>query len=302
MAHSHDHSGTALRTALVLTIGILLIELVAGFVSNSLALLSDAGHIFTDVVALGLAWFATRLSGRPADNANTYGYRRSRILAALANAVILFLIALVIVVEAGLRLRHAEAIQGQIVIPAAFLALLVNGYIALALHREDANLNVRAALLHVVGDMAASVGVIIAGVLILLWHVSAADPIISLVIALLIAVGAVRIVRESVIVLMEGTPPDVDLDAVRRVMLEVPGVEDVHDLHVWALADGFRLLTAHVAIPNQSLSDTATLLADLRYVLRRRFHIEHATIEAECDDCRIPPRRMIHLESSDAPR
>lgn len=297
MPHVHQHADSALRTAFFLTIGILVIEVIAGAAANSLALLADAGHILTDVVALGLAWFATRLARRPADESNTYGYRRSGILAALANAGILIAVVLVIAAEAILRLRHPESVRGGIVVPAAALAFLVNGYIAVALHGDDGNLNVRAALLHVIGDMAASVGVIVAGVLILLWHVDAADPIISLVIAVLIAVGAWRIVRESVVILMEGTPPDVDLDAVRRVMLDVPGVEDVHDLHVWALADGFRLLTAHVAIPDQSLADTATLLSDVKYVLRRRFAIEHATIEPECEDCRIPPRRLIRLES-----
>jgi cobalt-zinc-cadmium efflux system protein len=293
--HEHAPAGT-LRIAFALTVIILVMEAVIGYLANSLALLSDAGHILTDVVALALAWFAAVVANRPPDQRNTFGYRRAGIVAALVNALVLIAIAIAILVEATVRLQHPESVQGALIIPAAGVALLINGYIALALHNHEASLNVRAALLHVIGDMAASVGVILAGIVILLWHVTAADPLISALIALLIAVGAWRIARETLVVLMEGTPRGVDLAVVRAAMLEVPGVEDVHDLHVWSLADGFRLLTAHIATPNQSLADTANLLADVKLLLRRRFHIEHATIEAECNDCRIPPRRLIRFE------
>jgi cobalt-zinc-cadmium efflux system protein len=272
----------------------------AGVLANSLALLSDAAHILTDAFALGLAWYAARLSALPPDERNTFGYRRSSILAALANAGILFGVTVVIGVEAIVRLRSVPHVAGAPVIAAALAAIVANCYIAMALRREGQdNLNVRAALLHVVGDIAASVGVVVAGIAVLVWSAYTLDPLLSIFIAALIAYGAWGVVRDTTAILMEGTPRGVDLDTLRVAMLEVPGVQDVHDLHVWALSDGFRLLTAHVAVPNQALGDTANLLSDLRLLLRRRFHIEHATIEAECVDCRVPQQRPVKLYLED---
>lgn len=298
--HHHPLAGRALGTAFVLTGVILLIEAIAGYISGSLALLSDAGHILTDMAALGLAWFVTHLSQRPATEQHTFGYQRSRILAALANATVLLLVAAAVAVEAVARLGHPHPVQGGLVILAALLAIGVNSYVAFALHgHEEGDLNVRSALLHVVSDIGASAGVVVAGVFALTLHLYIVDPIVSLLIAALIAYGAWQIIRDTVVILMEGAPRGLDLASVRQAMLEVPGVEDVHDLHVWALSDGYRLLSAHVTVPDQALADTSTLLADLKFLLHQRFHIEHATIEPECLDCRVPPRRIIHL---DAPR
>lgn len=303
-SHNHGHhvhharlAGRALRTAFLLTLGILVVEAVAGYLANSLALMSDAGHILTDAVALALAWYAMRLSAMPADSRNTFGYRRSGILAALANAAVLIAVAGVVGVEAVLRLRHPEHVAGGLVIVAALGAIAVNTYIALALQRErHENLNVRAAFLHVIGDLGASTAVVISGIAILLWHAYLLDPILSLGIVVLIAFGAWQIVRDTVLILMEATPRGVDLEAIEAAMKEIPGVEDVHDLHVWALADGFYLLSAHVTVPDQTLADVSNLLDNLKTLLHRRFHIEHATIETECMDCRVPQRRPIQLE------
>lgn len=295
--HSHLAEGSALRTALLLTIVVLIIEVVVGYRANSLALVSDAGHILTDVFALGLAWFASRLSARPGDERNTFGYRRSGILAALINAAVLLLITVFIALEAVMRIRHPQHVSGGLVIGGALLAIGVNAYIAWRLHAaEQGNLNIRAALLHVVGDIGASIGVATSGSLVVLWSVYWADPALSLLIAVLIAYGSWQLVRDTVTILMEGTPRGVDLDRLRAAMLEVPGVEEVHDLHVWSLSDGYRLLSAHVSVPEQSLADAADLLADLKLLLRRRFHIEHATIEPECIDCRAPRPRRIQFE------
>jgi cobalt-zinc-cadmium efflux system protein len=158
--------------------------------------------------------------------------------------------------------------------------------------------NVRAALLHVVSDIAASFSVLVAGLVELLWHVARADSIASLLIAGLIAYGAWQIVRETVTILMERAPSDVELDRLRRAMLDVPGVLDVHDLHVWSLSDGYRLLSAHVSVPDQSIGDAANLVSDIKAVLRNRFAIEHATIETECADCRQPQRRPISFPTA----
>lgn len=295
-AHLHNETGVRLRNAFFLTLIVLLIELVAGSVANSLALLSDAAHILTDAFALALAWFATRMEGRAPTERNTFGYRRGGILTAMANAGVLILIAAAILAEAVIRARHPQHVTGVPVVIAASLAIIVNSYIAFGLHTERAHsLNVRATFLHVTGDLAASVGVVLAGFAILIWHAYLVDPILSAAIAILIAVGAWNIVRDTVTILMEGTPRDVELDRVRAAIREVPGVQDVHDLHVWALSDGFRLLTAHAGVEDQSLAETSTLVADIKMLLQRRFGIEHATIELECRDCRIVPRRPIRL-------
>src|SRR5579872_1503920 len=285
MMHSHAHARTSdrLRNALILTAAILIIEVAAGWAANSLALLSDAGHILTDAFALALAWFAARVASRGPSQRNTFGYQRSGIVAALINAIILIAITLAILVEAILRLRSPQHVSPEFVIPAAIAAILINAYIAFGLRAErHENLNIRAAFLHVIGDMGASAAVLVGAILILVWHVYVVDPILSIAIGSLIALGAWNIVRDTVVILMEGTPNDVNLEAVEQAMREVPGVNDVHDLHVWALSDGFRLLSAHVTVPDQSLTETATLLSDLKLLLHRRFHIEHSTIELEC--------------------
>jgi cobalt-zinc-cadmium efflux system protein len=299
VTHFHSHAGNTgsrLLLAFVLTLVILAVEAGVGFASNSLALLSDAGHILTDVFALGLAWLALKRSARPADERNTYGYQRTGILAALANAVILIVIALIISGEAYSRVMHPQKVSGFPVIVAALLAIGVNTVIAYGLRGDGHNnLNVRAALLHVIGDIAASVAVVASGIIILLTHAYIVDPILSWLIALLIAFGAWRIVSETLGILMEATPKDLDVSVIASAMREIPGVDGVHDLHVWALSDGLRLLSAHVKAPDQSLGSTATLVADLRILLARRFGIQHATIEVECDDCSLPLTRPITM-------
>ncbi len=301
--HAHTHSGHAhhnhatgdrLRIAFYLTLGILLIEIAAGLVSHSLALLADAGHILTDAFSLGLAWFAARVAQSPPDERNTFGYSRTGILAALLNAALLIVIAVAAFVGAFFRLTSVPHVDGTLVVGAAALALLVNLYIASGLrHERSSNLNIRSAFLHVMSDAAASVAVMVGGMIMLLWHFYLIDPLLTVGIAVLISMGAWQIARDTVGILMEGTPAGLDLDELRESMREVPGVQDVHDLHVWALADGFGLLSAHVSAPDQSLADTADLLADLKLMLRNRYHIEHATIEVECDDCRVARRRPV---------
>ena len=291
MTHVHDahghHQTTSLRTAFVLTIVILVVEAVVGYRANSLALMSDAGHILTDAFALGLAWWAAHLAELPPDEANTFGYRRGGILAALGNAALLLVVAVAVAIEAAFRLHRPERVSGGLVIAGAVLALAINAYIALSLRAG-----------HVIGDMAASVGVVISGVVIVIWRAYGVDPVLSLLIAGLIGFGAWQIVRDTIAILMEGTPRGVDLAQMQEAMLQVPGVQGVHDLHVWALSDGFRLLTAHVHVPEQSLVEAANLLADLKLLLSLRFHIEHATLEVECIDCRVPQRRPIRLHET----
>jgi cobalt-zinc-cadmium efflux system protein len=278
--------GSVLKLALALTCVVLVVELVGGLVSHSLALLSDAGHVLTDVFALGLAWFAVAQANRPADARRSYGYHRVSILAALVNSVTLIVIVLAIAYEAVRRLAHPEPVQGGVVIVAALIGIAINAFVALGLRGDSHSLNVRAALLHVIGDIGASVGVVVAGVVILLTGWLYIDPILSLGIAVLIAFGAWRIVRETVNLLMEGTPAEIDLAAVTKEITGTGLVSGMHDLHVWALSSEQVALSCHVVIGDCALQDAEHVVRDLEQRLCERFAIGHTTIQVEsCHPC-----------------
>ena len=291
MAAGHDHShgmvGATLRTAFLLTVIILLVEATAGILAHSLALLSDAGHVLTDIFALGLAWFATVQAERPADARNTYGYHRTGILAALLNAVTLIVIVLIIAYEAVRRLQQPEAVTPWLMFVSAGIGIGLNLYIGLGLRRESgSNLNVRAAALHVFGDVGASAGVIVAGIVILLTGWYPADAVLSLAIAALIAWGAWGILHETVDILMEATPKDLNVAQLVRDLVRVPEVEDVHDLHVWSIAGGMRVLSAHVQVAGDChLSACDALQAKLNGLLQQRYQIGHTTLQFECAPC-----------------
>jgi len=275
-----------LRVALGLTLAVLVLELAGGLLSHSLALLSDAGHVLTDVFALGLAWFAFEQSKRPADRRRSYGYQRAGIVAALVNSAVLIVVVLAIGVEAVRRLLAPEPVQGGLVIATALGAIAINVFVILALRGDRRNLNLRAALLHVTGDVAASAGVIVAGVVILLTGWLYVDPLLSLAIAALIAYGAWGIARETLNMLMEGTPPEIDLGAVTAEIQRQPAVKSVHDLHVWALSSESVALSAHVVTDDQSLADAEHLMRDIEQKLCERFAIGHSTIQVEsCHPC-----------------
>ena len=275
-----------LRLALGLTIGILLVELAGGLYSHSLALLSDAGHVLTDVFALGLAWFAVEQSRRPADLRRSYGYQRVGILAAFTNSAALIVVVLGIAIEAVRRLMSPQPVTGGVVIATALVAIAINSFVLLTLRGHAKNVNLRAALLHVAGDLAASVGVVVSGAIILLTGWLYVDPIVSLGIAALIAFGAWRIVRETLNLLMEGTPRDLDVVAVTRQITRTPKVAGVHDLHVWALSSEELALSCHVVVDDISLADAEHVVRDLEHRLCDAFAIGHTTIQVEsCHPC-----------------
>src|ERR1700694_3881074 len=278
--------GSVLKVALALTCVVLAVELAGGLVSHSLALLSDAGHVLTDVFALGLAWFAVSQANRPADARRSYGYHRVSILAALVNAVTLIVIVLVIAYEAIQRLAHPQPVQGGIVIVAALVGISINAFVAVGLRGEARSLNVRAALLHVIGDIGASVGVVVAGLVILLTGWLYIDPLLSLGIAVLIAFGAWRIVRETVNLLMEGTPREINLAAVTRAITATGLGTGMHDLHVWALSSDEVALSCHVVVGDCPLGDAEHVVRDLETRLCAKFAIGHTTIQVEsCHPC-----------------
>jgi cobalt-zinc-cadmium efflux system protein len=278
--------GSVLKVALALTCVVLAVELTGGLISHSLALLSDAGHVLIDAFALGLAWFAVSQANRPADARRSYGYHRVSILAALANSLTLIVIVVAIAYEAIRRLAHPEPVQGGIVIVAALVGIAINGFVAFGLRGESHSLNVRAALLHVIGDIGASVGVVVAGVVILLTGWLYIDPLLSVGIAILIAFGAWGIVRETVNLLMEGTPRDINLGAVMQEITNTELVTSSHDLHVWALSSDEMALSCHVVVGDCPLGDAEHVVRDLEQRLCERFDIGHTTIQVEsCHPC-----------------
>ncbi len=253
--HAHaadlrDVSHRRLLVALALTTSFLIVEVVAGFLSGSLALLSDAGHMLTDAGALGLALWAQHLSARPRSDRKTFGYRRAEILAAAANGIVLGITAIAVIVEAIRRFAAPAHVEARTMLLVAVIGLAVNLLAAWNLSRGGGagNLNLRAATAHVLADAAGSVAAIVAAVLILAFGWTLADPITSIVIAALIIVGAWRLLRDATNVLMEGAPAGIDVSTLERVTRETPGVRDVHDLHVWSIVEDAPVITAHVLL------------------------------------------------------
>ena len=281
--HTHGLARNSLRIAFFLTLIILIAEVVGGLLANSLALLSDAGHVVTDIFALGLAWFATVQAERPPNARKTFGYHRVGILAAMVNAITLIVIAFAILLEAVQRFQHPEPVQPQIMFLAAGIGIVINLIIGFGLLKESNNLNVRAAMLHVFGDVGASIGVIVAGVIILLTGWTIVDPLISVGIAVLIAIGAWRILRETTDILLEAVPKGLSMPGLVKDMKSVEGIEDVHDLHVWSITNNMYALSCHALIANLPPSDSSVILQSLNTMLSEKYHIGHVTIQFECD-------------------
>lgn len=284
-AHDHDldlraSDRRALRIALAITLAFLGMEVVGGILSGSLALLADAGHMATDALGLGLALVAVRLAAREPTPAKSFGHRRAEVLAALANGVLLGVVAIQVIFEALGRFGSPRSVAGPLMLGVATAGLVANLAAAGVLARAGSRgLNVRAALLHVLGDALGSVGAIAAAVAILWFGSLWADPAVAIAIALLILFSAFRLVRESLDVLMEGTPPHVDVDALLAAIRAVPGVLDVHDLHVWTLTSGYHALSAHVDVaPDADPHAVLHILSDLA---QQRFAIAHTTYQLE---------------------
>jgi len=281
--HTHGLARNSLRLAFFLTLIILIAELAGGLLANSLALLSDAGHVITDIFALGLAWFATVQADRLPNARKTFGYHRVGILAAMVNAVTLIVIAFAILLEAVQRFQHPEPVQPFIMFVAAGIGIVINLIIGFGLKKEANNLNVRAAMLHVFGDVGVSAGVIVAGIIILLTGWTIVDPLLSVGIAVLIAVGAWRILRETTDILLEAVPKGVSIPGLVKDMKSVEGIEDVHDLHVWSITSNMYALSCHALIADVPPSNSSVILHSLNTMLSDKYHIGHVTIQFECD-------------------
>lgn len=270
----------ALRIALTITLIFMVAEFVGGLWTNSLALLADAGHMLTDAAALGLSLFAAWAFRRPATPGKTYGYFRVEILAALANGTTLIIIALLILYESYHRLIQPEAVKSVEMLIIASLGLVANLFSAWILHgSREVSLNIRGAFLHVLGDILGSLGAIIAGLAMIFAQAYWADPAVSVLVAFLIIFSAWNLVKDSVLVLLEGVPAHVDLSAMKRELCTVPGVQSVHDLHVWTLTSGIHAMTCHAVITGPA--DRHGILEQLTAVSKDRFEIDHTTIQLE---------------------
>lgn len=293
MGHGHDHhhelTGRKLAIACIVSVAILAALAVGGWLAHSLALLADAGHVLTDIAALGLSWYATRQATRPADATRTFGFHRTGILAALLNAVSLILIAVWIGFEAYQRLVPAvprPPVNPMIMMGVATIGLVLNLAIGLGLKDDShGNLNVRSAFLHVMGDAAASAGVILGAIAIHYTGWQAIDPLLSIAIALFIAYGAWAVLDECVHILMEGVPRHVDTDRMVAELRAIDGVAGVHDLHVWSLAQGMTSLSCHILIEDVHVTDSIRIVAACNQLLAKHFQIEHTTIQAEAEHC-----------------
>ena len=281
---SARHRGR-LRLVFGITLGVMLAEIVTGFASGSLALLADAGHMLTDVAGIGLALFAIYMAARPASAERTFGWYRLEILAAVVNALLLFAVALLVFVEAWRRFSEPPEVSSGLMLVVATIGLIANAISAWLLRESQReSLNMRGAYLEVLGDLLGSLAVIVAAVVIAVTGNELADPIASVAIGLLILPRTWHLLKEAVDVLLEASPRGVELEEVRRHIVELEGVADVHDLHVWAITSGMNVVSAHVVMT--AGADASGILDRLDSCLSGDFDIEHSTFQLESEDRR----------------
>ncbi len=293
--HSHPHShfsafanqtSSRLALSLALTALFVFVEAAAGLLGNSLALLTDAAHNLTDVIALGLSWYAVRLAAKPANSNKTYGYHRAGILIALLNSTTLVLIALGIFYEAYQRLIAPPEVNSGLLIGVGLIAFIINLATAwLVKAGSEHDLNLRSAFVHLMGDVLSTVGAVIAGVVIYFSGWNWLDPLVSILIGLLILWNAWGILRETVEILLEATPRDVDLNRMVSEMTQLKGVLGVHDLHVWSITQGLRSMSAHILTEDISISAGKNIQAEISELVAQRYNIAHATLQLECVGC-----------------
>ncbi len=284
--HGHAHgSGKALLFSLVFTTAFAIVEVFGGIWADSLALLSDAGHMVTDSLSLGVGAFAAWLASKPASRMHSYGLQRAEVLGALFNVVFMFGVIAFIVVEAVRRMANPPPVAGEVVLLIGGIGLLVNVIVAWILMRGEQSMNVRGALLHVVGDLLGSIAALAAGAIIYAGGPLIADPLLSLFVSLLILASASRLLREVLNVLMESVPRHIDIDDVAAALARVEGVRAVHDLHLWSLSSNNYALSAHVDI--DEIKSWERVLPILQSMLRDRFDIAHSTLQPEDPEIRL---------------
>ncbi len=291
--HTHDHGPTTgktqriLRFSLLATLGYVLLTFFAGLRAHSLALISESGHNVSDFLALLLSFIAVYFQTRPATDEKTFGYQRAGVLAAFLNALTLVVISVWIGIEAVHRFGQPVSVQPRLMMIVAACGLAMNGTIALLLSKAGDDVNIRSVFIHMLGDALSTAAVIVGGLAILFTGQNWIDPALSLLIAALMLWSSIAIVRETLNILLEGTPRDVSLPAIRISLQEISGVENVHDLHVWSLGSQTRALATHVTIADIPTSETSRILTEINATLRKRFRIHHTTIQFENSDCEV---------------
>jgi cobalt-zinc-cadmium efflux system protein len=291
MSHSHPHGAEAsssprLGLSIALTLAFVVGEAVAGYLAHSLALMSDAGHNFSDALALILSWYGLRAAKRPATSRRTFGSHRVSILTALANALTLVAIGAVIMWEAVERLRDPQPVRSGPMIWVALVAVVLNGMISLWLRSgAQHDLNLRSAYLHMLGDAVSALGVVLAGVIVAVTGSPVADPVVSLVIGAAIIWSSWGIITEAVNVLLAAAPEDLDMEALERSIKGTHGVLGVHDLHVWTVSSGIHIATCHIRVSEQSIRSGEQILRAVAGMLRHEFGIGHTTIQVEVEGC-----------------
>ncbi len=289
-AHGHSHAAAGgrkgLLIALTITLFMMIAEIIGGLLSNSLALLSDAGHMFTDTLALALSFLAMKFADMPATDRKTFGFYRLEILAAFLNGITLVIISLYIMFEAYQRILNPPPVQGTLMLAVAVIGLIANifGALFLVKHHET-SLNIRGAFLHIIGDAISSVGVIIGGIVIYYsgWYLI--DPILSILIAIGIMIGSYGLVTESVNILLESAPAHINVAAIAADIQELDGVKEAYHIHVWTITSGVYALSAHVVVDDMPVSGSRELLDAIRQRLAERYKILHSTIQFECERC-----------------
>jgi len=294
MSHQHDHDhhtarrfGRAFAIGIGLNIAFVLAEVIAGFFADSMALLADAGHNLSDVLGLALAWAGAAMATRPASDRFSYGLKKAPILAALFNAVLLLIAIGAILTEGVRRLFHPEIANGGIVMLVAAIGIVINAVTAwLFVSGRNHDINVRGAFLHMAADAAISLGVVIAGALIIYTGQVWIDPAVSIVLALVILIGTFDLLKQSTWMSLAAVPPGISLPEVEGTLLKIEGVDGLHDLHIWPMSTTENALTAHLIVPGPQRREE--VLKEVREILHHRFHLEHVTIQVESeavDDC-----------------
>ena len=300
MAHAHEHphehehyAGVGPRPLIItlsIVAGVMIAEVIGGLLSNSLALVGDAGHMLVDGLALTLSLFAMYLARRPSTLSRTYGYHRVEIMAALANGTVLVLVAAYIFFEAYQRFREPAEVEAPLMLAVAAVGLVANlAGIMLLKKGSHASLNVKGAFWHVISDTISSVGVIIAGLIIAFTGWPYADPVVAMIIGVIILVGALRLVRDSVDILMEAVPKHIQIENVVEEIQRVRGVEEIHDIHVWTITSGIVALSAHLMIQDQMVSLSNDVRDNVNRMLGERYGITHTTLQLECARCESCP-------------
>ena len=305
--HTHDRplnlNGESFKTekslkfAFLLTLIILIIEFSGAVISKSMALYSESGHVLVDASSLLLAWFAQIQVRKSPSEKNTYGYHRIGILAALLNSLLLLILSLILIYESYLRLVHPEKINSGIMIIFPLISLFINAAIGIKIHKGiEHNLNLKSSFFHILGDSLVSISIIAGGLIIYFTGINYIDPVIGLIISPLIAVGAFSVINETINILLEGVPKEIDFTEVKDEILKTPGVKNVHDLHIWSMSKSFKLLSAHILVEETAVksSDICCIINNIQDTLAEKFNINHVVIQPELAVCSAAEGFCIH--------